>query len=171
MLTRRTLTSSLAAALAGGSATGVAAASFYHAGPASDHFDGERFFNPGGEEPRAVDAFLRWQLSRVSEPWPDEVPSPFASDTPPAEVGGRGLRASFVGHATFLIQTGGLNILTDPVWSERASPSPSSAREGTILRASRSTRCPRSTPSFSPITTTIIWTCRPWRVSGVATVR
>lgn len=27
-----------------------------------------------------------------------------------------------VGHATLLIQTGGLNILTDPVWSDRASP-------------------------------------------------
>lgn len=27
-----------------------------------------------------------------------------------------------VGHASLLIQTAGLNILTDPVWSERASP-------------------------------------------------
>ena len=32
------------------------------------------------------------------------------------------LRASYVGHATVLIQTGGLNFLTDPVWSERCSP-------------------------------------------------
>lgn len=29
---------------------------------------------------------------------------------------------SFVGHVTFLIQIMGLNILTDPVWSMRASP-------------------------------------------------
>jgi L-ascorbate metabolism protein UlaG (beta-lactamase superfamily) len=29
---------------------------------------------------------------------------------------------TFVNHATFLIQTGGISILTDPVWSERASP-------------------------------------------------
>jgi L-ascorbate metabolism protein UlaG (beta-lactamase superfamily) len=29
---------------------------------------------------------------------------------------------TFVNHATFLIQTGGTSILTDPVWSERASP-------------------------------------------------
>ena len=29
---------------------------------------------------------------------------------------------SFVGHASWLIQTAGLNILVDPVWSERASP-------------------------------------------------
>jgi L-ascorbate metabolism protein UlaG (beta-lactamase superfamily) len=29
---------------------------------------------------------------------------------------------TFVNHATFLLQTSGLNILTDPVWSDRASP-------------------------------------------------
>ncbi len=30
--------------------------------------------------------------------------------------------ATWVGHATVLIQTQGLNILTDPVWSERSGP-------------------------------------------------
>ena len=34
----------------------------------------------------------------------------------------RRLRVTAIGHATMLIQTAGLNILTDPVWSERASP-------------------------------------------------
>ena len=32
------------------------------------------------------------------------------------------MRLSFVGHASWLIQTAGLNILVDPVWSMRASP-------------------------------------------------
>jgi L-ascorbate metabolism protein UlaG (beta-lactamase superfamily) len=32
------------------------------------------------------------------------------------------MRVAFAGHASFLIQAAGLNILTDPVWSERASP-------------------------------------------------
>jgi L-ascorbate metabolism protein UlaG (beta-lactamase superfamily) len=32
------------------------------------------------------------------------------------------LRISYVGHASVLIQTAGLNILLDPVWSKRASP-------------------------------------------------
>jgi L-ascorbate metabolism protein UlaG (beta-lactamase superfamily) len=32
------------------------------------------------------------------------------------------LRITMVGHATLLIQAAGVNILTDPVWSERASP-------------------------------------------------
>ena len=29
---------------------------------------------------------------------------------------------TWIGHSTVLVQTGGLNILTDPVWAERASP-------------------------------------------------
>jgi L-ascorbate metabolism protein UlaG (beta-lactamase superfamily) len=33
-----------------------------------------------------------------------------------------GLRVTMVGHATVLIQVAGLNVLTDPVWSHRASP-------------------------------------------------
>lgn len=32
------------------------------------------------------------------------------------------LRLTFIGHASVLVQMGGLNILTDPVWSKRASP-------------------------------------------------
>ncbi len=94
-----------------------------HGGPLSDHFDGERFFNPGGEAPRGFAQLLRWQLGGGREPWPDAHPSPFPPDRPPRRVDGPGqLRVSFVGHAAFLVQGGGLNVLTDPVWSERASP-------------------------------------------------
>jgi L-ascorbate metabolism protein UlaG (beta-lactamase superfamily) len=32
------------------------------------------------------------------------------------------MRVTFIGHATVLLQMDGLNILTDPIWSERASP-------------------------------------------------
>lgn len=31
-------------------------------------------------------------------------------------------RVSYVGHATVLLQVAGMNILTDPVWAERALP-------------------------------------------------
>ena len=41
---------------------------------------------------------------------------------PPARVEGAALRATFVNHSTVLLQTGGVNILTDPVWSRRVSP-------------------------------------------------
>jgi L-ascorbate metabolism protein UlaG (beta-lactamase superfamily) len=94
---------------------------FYYSGPSSDHFDGQHFFNPGDDQSRGFGDFLRWQLTKRAVPWPDSYPSPF-QDTPPARVSGRDLRISLVGHATFLIQFAGYNVLTDPVWSERASP-------------------------------------------------
>ena len=60
-------------------------------------------------------------MDRRNRPaWPKSWPS---TQTRPRErVEGDGLRVTYVGHATMLIQTRGLNILTDPVWSERASP-------------------------------------------------
>jgi N-acyl-phosphatidylethanolamine-hydrolysing phospholipase D len=32
------------------------------------------------------------------------------------------IQVTWIGHSTFLVQMAGLNLLTDPVWSERASP-------------------------------------------------
>src|SRR3546814_10978344 len=43
---------------------------------------------------------------------------------PPAFAAPRGMVATWVGHATVLVQAGGLNILTDPIWSDHASPFP-----------------------------------------------
>jgi L-ascorbate metabolism protein UlaG (beta-lactamase superfamily) len=37
-------------------------------------------------------------------------------------VAGEGLRVTFVNHATVLLQTEGCNLITDPMWSQRASP-------------------------------------------------
>lgn len=94
----------------------------YWQGPPTDHFDGERFFNADGHGPRSFKDLLRWRFGGRRVPWPQALPSPFPADQPPARVEGGNPRVSFVGHATFLIQHGGLNVLTDPVWSERASP-------------------------------------------------
>jgi L-ascorbate metabolism protein UlaG (beta-lactamase superfamily) len=94
-----------------------------YSGPASDHFDGQRFFDPDGVPPKSLGQILRWQFGRGRKRavWPDWAPSPHA-DVPPARVDGNQVRLVFVGHASWLIQTAGLNILVDPVWSERASP-------------------------------------------------
>jgi L-ascorbate metabolism protein UlaG (beta-lactamase superfamily) len=94
-----------------------------YAGPPSDHFDGERFFDPNGAPPKKRRDVLRWQFGRdrQRQVWPVWAPSPH-SDTPPPRVEGGKARLSFVGHASWLIQTAGLNILVDPVWSMRASP-------------------------------------------------
>jgi len=61
---------------------------------------------------------LRWKLAGGAAKWPSSVPITLAK--PEARVSG--LRIIMVGHASLLIQTAGKNILTDPVWSERASP-------------------------------------------------
>ena len=92
-------------------------------GPVSDHFDGSHFFDPDGSPPKSLGEVLRWQFGggRKRSVWPDWVPSPYA-DTPPPRVDAGGVRLSFVGHASWLIQTAGLNILVDPVWSTRVSP-------------------------------------------------
>ena len=92
----------------------------YYSGPVSDHFDGTHFFNPGGEEPRGLRDLLRWQFSGERVRWPRRFESPFPVARPEARV--PDLRVTMVGHATLLVQMAGLNILTDPVWSERASP-------------------------------------------------
>jgi L-ascorbate metabolism protein UlaG (beta-lactamase superfamily) len=94
-----------------------------YSGPKSDHFDGRQFFDTDGVPPKSLGEVLRWQFSRDRrrQIWPKWVPSPHA-DTPPARVEGEQVRLSFVGHASWLIQTSGLNILIDPVWSARASP-------------------------------------------------
>jgi L-ascorbate metabolism protein UlaG (beta-lactamase superfamily) len=94
-----------------------------YAGPVSDHFDGTHFFDPDGVPPKNPLDILRWQFGRDRErhPWPEWAPSPHA-DTPPPRVSGDKVRLSFVGHASWLIQTSDLNILVDPVWSMRASP-------------------------------------------------
>jgi L-ascorbate metabolism protein UlaG (beta-lactamase superfamily) len=93
----------------------------YYDGPVSDHFDGARFFDPHGVPPKSFADLARWMLGGNRAVWPERVPN-VRFDRPPAQVESRTWRISYVGHATLLIQTAGLNILTDPVWSERASP-------------------------------------------------
>ena len=51
-----------------------------------------------------------------------------------AQAAGSGLRATWLGHSTVLIEIDGLRVLTDPVWGPRASPSRSPGR-------SASSRC------------------------------
>jgi L-ascorbate metabolism protein UlaG (beta-lactamase superfamily) len=125
LLTRRRLATLLGAVPLLGACVGrdgSLGGSSYYAGPVSDHFDGRRFFNPGGEPPRGFTQLLRWQLGGGREEWPDSLPSPLPADRPPPRVAGPALRVAFVGHATFLLQGNGVNILTDPVWSDRVSP-------------------------------------------------
>lgn len=111
-----------AATLLGGGVSAAASKvkNIYYNGPRTKHFDGVKFFNPDGANPKGLGGFLRWKLgSRVSK-WPRSYPSPFAGKKPEPTV--KNLTVTMVGHATLLVQINGLNFLTDPVFSERASP-------------------------------------------------
>ena len=84
----------------------------------SDHFDGERFVNPTGTAGQPFSKVPRL-LREPSTPWPKQVE--VRPQVPPAP-GVSSAVVTFIGHSTFLIQTRAGNILTDPMYSERASP-------------------------------------------------
>lgn len=102
----------------------------YYRGPVTRHFDGERFKNTDPNDDirvvprRSRASYLRRWLTGAdadtTPDWPDTVrvtPHPI-----PARVDGAEMIVTWVGHATMLVQTQGLNILTDPIWSTRAGP-------------------------------------------------
>ena len=85
------------------------------------HFDGRRFYNPGAPQVRGLFDVLRWKFTSRPAPSPSFI-SDVEQSVPPRRVEGSGLRTTLVNHSTVLLQHRGLNILTDPIWSERAGP-------------------------------------------------
>lgn len=88
----------------------------------SDHFDGDRFHNPGTNgKNKGLLEVLKWRLTSTATPWPqnreNEVRPKIARHLIDGDIS-----VTFISHATHLIQLKGVNILTDPVFSERASP-------------------------------------------------
>ena len=95
----------------------------YYRGPVSAHFDGERFFNPDGDDGQVANSgtMVRYVTRSDSRPeWPDRVN--LIPAKPPARVFGERMLVTWIGHASVLVQTNGLNILTDPVWSDTVGP-------------------------------------------------
>ncbi|MCB9084162.1 MAG: MBL fold metallo-hydrolase [Bdellovibrionaceae bacterium] len=85
------------------------------------HYNGENFHNPWLKNRKSFGDFLKWQWQRERASWPEwlnALPGP-----PPLPVVGKGdVRFTAINHATVLIQTDEMNILTDPIWSDRCSP-------------------------------------------------
>ncbi len=81
-------------------------------------------------EPKGMLALMQWQLaaSRDGLPRPPQQPTPSVKPDldfirANAKAGAAMLPAiTWIGHATLLAQLGGINVLTDPIFSERASP-------------------------------------------------
>ena len=73
---------------------------------------------------RGLRDFVRWRLQRLRAgvaPDPASHELPYARPTV-VDVAADEVRLTWVGHATFLLQLPGVNVLTDPVWSRRVSP-------------------------------------------------
>ncbi|MBX9586566.1 MAG: MBL fold metallo-hydrolase [Gammaproteobacteria bacterium] len=89
-------------------------------GPKSNHFDGRRFYNETNVRSQTPWAVLKWLLTRKTSAWPTEL---IHSSNPilPSPAEGQCI-VTFINHSSCLIQTGKINILTDPHYSDRASP-------------------------------------------------
>ncbi len=91
----------------------------YH-GAKSPHFDGEEFFNTPRLALPGLGKMLKWKLGGHDIPWTQAQAE--VSTTKPEAAPQAAIRATFINHATVLLQLDGWNVLTDPVWSERVGP-------------------------------------------------
>jgi N-acyl-phosphatidylethanolamine-hydrolysing phospholipase D len=100
--------------------------------PKSHHTPGGFRNNYIGSVTKSLGDVLRWQLSRIRDGLPPapRLPTPrVAADLDfvhrnSTAGGGMVPAVTWIGHATMLVQAGGLNVLTDPVFATRASPVP-----------------------------------------------
>lgn len=92
----------------------------------SAQFRDGRFANPAGPMKMSFDHGMRvgreWFSSAVQRRPPGPLPlvSPLESWKTQSRTG---LRATWLGHSTVLLEIDGARVLTDPVWADRASPS------------------------------------------------
>jgi len=90
-------------------------------GDANPYFDGKHFHNRDNSDKNIFDVLrMVWGGLFEASEWPESVPNPDAASI--HERVHEGMRVTYVNHATVLLQVAGLNILTDPVYSERVSP-------------------------------------------------
>ena len=93
----------------------------HYRGPVTDHFDGQRFRNQRATPHNDFRNAARWAATRKRSVWSAYRDEPVGAP-PPKRVDGDQLRVTFVNHTTVLLQTHGINILTDPIWSKRCGP-------------------------------------------------
>lgn len=102
-----------------------------HFDPSQPHHTREGFRNSEAFETRSLSDVLRWRVeaARNGDPKPPRAPIPFQAPDlallrrfTSAAQSGRDAAVTWIGHATVLVQCAGMAVLTDPMFSERASP-------------------------------------------------
>lgn len=96
--------------------------------PDNSHHYAGNFRNPwAGSTPHGISGLVKWMLSRDRNgkgisAGEDFAALTVATDRQPMNERSEQLTVTWIGHSSFLLQCAGLNILTDPVWSDRVSP-------------------------------------------------
>lgn len=91
-------------------------------GPVTDHFDGTFFYNPEPSTLYKTSNLLQWLRERHSKGDYPKVQKLTHHPQLAPQVDGQDWEVTMVNHSTMLIRTAGLNILTDPIWSDYTSP-------------------------------------------------
>lgn len=90
------------------------------------HTPNGRFRNPWGLAESRFAGLLRWRWNRMRHPLPRDDGAGSLHGIPSSvrlpRAAANEIAITWIGHSTLLVQLGPLNVLTDPVWSERASP-------------------------------------------------
>ena len=90
------------------------------------HAPNGTFRNPWGLAESRFRGLMKWRWNRLRHPLPHDDGArslqPVASAVRSPRAAPNEIAVTWVGHSTLLVQLGSLNILTDPIWSERASP-------------------------------------------------
>jgi hypothetical protein len=89
----------------------------------SPQWNGERFANPlPREQASFVTMLRRWVGSAPNTVPTDPLPVVTRTAADFANAPASGLRVTWLGHSTLLLEIGGRRILVDPVWGDRVSP-------------------------------------------------
>jgi len=93
-------------------------------GPKTVHFDGKKFHNPSGRPVNGFKEVFKYFKTGTAMrgKWVKNYETSVRSEDLLVQNPKDQAVITFVNHSTFLIQMGGKNILTDPVWSEKCSP-------------------------------------------------
>ena len=92
----------------------------------SPHFDGKKFLNPVPTKVNSDNSFFKI-LKQFLQKHPGRIPStplgPFSVDQKKIDhINKDEIRVTWLGHSTLILAIDGKQIITDPVWYQRASP-------------------------------------------------
>lgn len=91
-------------------------------GKITDHFDGKRFSNPDGPGMGNFKELMKYNRKNKKDKWVFQANESPISE-PIVNFSEKGhVRYFHINHASVLIQIDGVNILSDPIYSKRASP-------------------------------------------------